>query len=337
MRQFLDSSDAINHGAELYKRVQRDGYLFLRDVIPPRVLADARLELLGIAKKNNWLINDAPLEDGIANLAEFCVEPEPAYRKVFRQMYCLEPLHAIPHHPNLVGLFERILGAAVLLHPRIQLRVVFPRRGRLDDYSTRAHQDFLKVQGTAETFTAWIPLSDCPREMGSLAIAEGSHVNGLYDFQPARGYGLVEIVEPFSGQWVSGDYRLGDLSIHHSMVVHKALPDRTNRLRLSLDCRYQRVSEPVNAKCLNPDGQPLVWEKLYAGWHRQDLQYYWRKWELNATHFDSSVNRKRDRLAFEGAARGDRNSIATLRLIMGNDPDPTKRQRAGELLKTLET
>ena len=39
MKPFLDSTDAIDDGPELYKRVQRDGYLFIRNLLPRQSLA----------------------------------------------------------------------------------------------------------------------------------------------------------------------------------------------------------------------------------------------------------------------------------------------------------
>ena len=44
--------------------------------------------------------------------------------------------------------------------------------------------------------------------------------------------------------WLTADYRPGDLLVFHSLMIHRALPNTSDRIRLSLDTRYQPLSEP---------------------------------------------------------------------------------------------
>ena len=104
----------------------------------------------------------------------------------------LEDYHALKHHPTLIDLFERMLGGPILPHPRVLMRNIFPAR---EEYTTKAHQDFPNVQGTTEVYTAWLPLIDCPMEVGPLQVAVGSHTAGVYDFDIAGGAGGIEIKE----------------------------------------------------------------------------------------------------------------------------------------------
>jgi ectoine hydroxylase-related dioxygenase (phytanoyl-CoA dioxygenase family) len=96
----------------------------------------------------------------------------------------------------------------------------------------------------------WLPLGDCPAEMGGLAIARGSHNEGVRDFTVSNGAGAMEVIDPLEGSWVTVPLEAGDVLIFHSLTVHKGLPNLTGRLRLSLDNRYQRASEPVCERCL---------------------------------------------------------------------------------------
>ena len=121
------------------------------------------------------------------------------------------------------------------------------------------------MQGTTEVYTAWMPLIDCPMDVGPLQIAAGSHTAGVYDFDIAGGAGGIEITDPLAGSWVSSDFAAGDVLLFHSMTVHKGVPNRSDRLRMSMDVRYQLVSEPFNIDNANPDGQPLSWDEVYAG------------------------------------------------------------------------
>ena len=334
MQAFLDSKDIVNNGPELRQRVQRDGYLFIRGALPTNVLESLRMQALETVCEAGWVKANTLLEDAIADLSGFCVEPEPTYMQVYHRMYQLPEFHALQHHPNLIGLFERVMGDPVMPHPRIIGRTIFPQR---EAFTTPAHQDFIPIQGTAETYTAWIPLGDIPPELGGLQIASGSHRGGVYDFRPAMGAGGLEITDPLEGSWVSSPFKQGDLLIFHSMTVHKGLPNKSDRLRMSIDARYQKISDPIAPGSLQPHNQPSTWEDIYADWPPNGLQYYWQKWALEVKAYDTSYHEKRDRLAFEMAAKGDDRAVSALQRIIARNPDPVKQKKAEDLLATLES
>ncbi|MBM3265530.1 MAG: phytanoyl-CoA dioxygenase family protein [candidate division Zixibacteria bacterium] len=81
-------------------------------------------------------------------------------------------------------------------------------------------------------------------------------------------------------EWVSTDYEIGDSLIFHSLTVHQALPNVTeDRLRVSLDNRYQAVAEPIAEHMLQPHLQGhhmLTWDDVYRDWTSTELQYYWK-------------------------------------------------------------
>ena len=60
------------------------------------------------------------------------------------------------------------------------------------------------------------------------------------------------MTEPLENAWVNSPIEQGDVIIFHSMAVHKGLANRGNRLRLSIDGRYQRVIDPITADSLKP-------------------------------------------------------------------------------------
>jgi hypothetical protein len=91
-------------------------------------------------------------------------------------------------------------------------------------------------------------------EVGGLALAVGSHRQGLrahceqqgvlsYQMKgrTQRGVALEAISEP----WCTTDYRPGDLLVFHSLMLHRALPNVSDRIRLSLDARCQPATTPV--------------------------------------------------------------------------------------------
>jgi Phytanoyl-CoA dioxygenase (PhyH) len=332
MQPFVDSTDLITDGPALVERMQRDGYLFLRGLLPPDAVRTVQHQVGVIVRDAGWLRREAPVADAMADPSGFCVDPDATYLTTLRQINRLEDYHALKHHPALIGLFERMLGGPILPHPRVLMRNIFPAR---EEFTTKAHQDFPNVQGTTEVFTAWFPLIDCPLEAGPLQIAAGTHTGEVYDFDIGAGAGGIEITDPFDGRWVSGPFAVGDVLIFHSLAVHKGVPNRSDRLRMSMDVRYQRASDPFNPDNAQADGQPLSWEDVYAGWRSDTLKYYWQRMDLRLQPFDRFWFDKRDARAFELAEAGDPRARSVLQRIVARDPDSAKRARAQALLDAL--
>lgn len=227
---------------------------------------------------------------------------------------------------------ECLLQEPVLVHPRSILRNIFPNR---DAYTTPAHQDYVHFQGTERCYAAWIPFCDHEPEMGGLSVARGSHRGGIYDIRPALGAGALEVTNSFSGQWRYSPMRMGDVLIHHCMGVHRGMPNHSSSLRLSVDARYQPVSEPVCEDALFPHRHFTDWPTIYADWPKTSLKYYWKKHALDIAPFDFGHYEKRDRLAFEMAEKGDPRARSVLQRIFSSDPDLAKRELAAKALEQL--
>jgi len=334
MRPFLDSTDISGDGPELARRADRDGYLFVRGLLPAALLEDLRMRLLEIARAGGWVKPATPLEDAVADLNGFCLEPERKYMQTYEKMYRLQEFHSLQHHPNLISFFERLLDSPVLPHPRLIGRTVFPRK---EQYTTPPHQDFIPIQGTANTFTAWFPLTDLPPEMGGLQLSAGSHTRGIYNFEAALGAGGMAVTDDLGDNWVNNPMKQGDVVIFHSMTVHQGVPSKSDRLRMSMDARYQRVDETIAPGSLLPHTQPdMTWEDVYEGWPDSDLKYFWKKHDLSIKLYDNQYHERRDQGAFEMAERGDIRARSVLQRIISRDTDAAKRQRAGQLLVQLD-
>ena len=102
--------------------------------------------------------------------------------------------------------------------------------------------------------------------------------------------------------------------IFHSMAVHKGVSNASDRLRMSIDARYQRISEPIAPGSLLPHAQPATWEEIYADsdWDRDDLKHYWQKWDMEVKEYDNSYHEKRDRDGIgDGRKRGPRRDLSS--------------------------
>ncbi len=305
---FLDSTEMLHDGDALTARLNSEGYLFLRGLIPPEEIFEVRGRMLRIAEEFNWLEQNSNAIDGTINSeldpASFRTTSMPAINR----MWCDESVHGLRSHINVLSLFERIFQEPALAHPKFTLRHFFPNLP-----PTVNHQDHVHVGGDS-FYSMWVPLGDCPLDQGVLAIATKSHLNGIYKSQFA-GMGISD--DP-CWTWVTGSVKAGDVLIFSNTTVHKSLPNLSNKIRLSFDARYQPVSQPISTLSLTPtaDSGCDDWESVYKNWSSTAGQYYWNKFNLNVVPFDTTHLEIDYPVAFAMAKGGDkamRNDL--LRLI----------------------
>ena len=119
------------------------------------------------------------------------------------------------------------------------------------------------------------------------------------------------------------------------IVMYKCVPNHSEKLRMSMDVRYQLICEPFNFDNANADGQPLSWEDIYVGWRSDSLKYYWQRLPLTPKPFDTQWFDKRDTLGFALGESGDPRARSVLQRIVARDANPEKRARAQRLLNAL--
>jgi hypothetical protein len=132
MHPLEDSAALLLDGPALAARMARDGYLYLPGLLPVDVVTSVQREVAAIARDAGWLRPDTPLADAVADPRGFCVDPEPRYLVVLRQINRLERYHSLKHHPALLGFLERMLGAPVFPHPRVLDTLLSTVQGSVD-------------------------------------------------------------------------------------------------------------------------------------------------------------------------------------------------------------
>jgi Phytanoyl-CoA dioxygenase (PhyH) len=259
------------------------GYLLIRNLLPTHDPSQLLAEIVQIVSAAGWLLPDhAPL-DRIANAAAACGDSDPSFKRVYEQVFSLESFHALTHHPALKQAMNQLVGAQLLIHPKPIGRLIFPN---CEHFIVHAHQDHRVIGGDPDTFTAWMPLHDCPTELGPLQILEASHRFGLQNSVSENGYLPRETA--CGDDWVGGRINAGDVLIFHSLTVHAATPNTSNQLRISMDCRFQNYWRALNPATLVFPGSinsGRSWETTYAHWRSQELKYYWKQMPL---HFKPS-------------------------------------------------
>jgi len=294
--QFIDSSPLLRDGdfAALRQRANEEGYLFFKALLPVKELMRVRADMLAVVERYGWRqAGEGPL-GGRLDLDALNLVPDEEMRPdigvshaAYDDVQKLASFHRLPHHPALLALYKGLFDDEVFVHPRHIARMITGHRAM---YPTPQHQDFPLVQGSPNTWTCWFPLGDCPRELGGLMVLRGSHREGYIPIQPASGAGGIAVqLCPGEEVWVEGDYEAGDLLTFPCFTVHKALPNaHPEQIRLSIDARYQAISEPVEEKSLKPHCK-LTWEALYADWESDNLQYYWHGASPKLSPWDATL------------------------------------------------
>lgn len=269
----MKTNDLVS--STLQEEMDSRGYVLIRGLLPHEDITQLLRKITQVLSDRGWLLPGHDLLERIADLSATCGDPEPAFKDAYQSVFNLESFHALPHHPALQKVMKMLVGDHLLIHPKPIGRLIFPHCEHL---TVHAHQDYRFMGGDPECFTVWIPLHDCPANVGPLRVVEGSHRLGYVHHEDDNLH-VPEIPAKadVGGEWVGGQINAGDVLIFHSLTVHAASPNLSNRLRISLDCRFQdyrRVLNPANLVFSGNSGKS--WEKTYADWRSDDLKYYWK-------------------------------------------------------------
>jgi len=275
MKPFHEMETSDLKPQSLQEEIRNRGYALIRGLIPRSDVTSVLGGIARILSDAGWLLPSLDPLEHMANGTAACGDPDPSFKRTYQEVFNLESFHALPHHPALKGVMEMLVGEQVLIHPKPIGRLIFPN---CDSLTVHAHQDYRFMSGDPECFTVWIPLHDCPTDLGPLQILEGSHRFGVITHEdenlhvPEISAGALT-----KGAWVGGRINAGDVLVFHSLTVHAASPNRSHRLRISMDCRFQnygRAIHPGNLAFAGDSGKS--WEATYARWRSNDLKYYWK-------------------------------------------------------------
>ncbi|WP_112246183.1 phytanoyl-CoA dioxygenase family protein [Kribbella monticola] len=230
----------------LRARLARDGYLYLRGLLPVAEVLTFR---------RYYFSKVEPVGDDLAGFR----------RVLFGEVVPGAEYAAFCSQPALRGWFEWFLGGETFLHKRKIIRRTRPGENGIGT-ATQAHYDLVYLrEGTDQVLSAWIPLGDCPVTLGGLTYLEGSHHRVLREEaegrlkRPAASItaDLPGLAEEYDARWLVADYEAGDVVIHTAHTIHAALDNVSETTRLSTDIRYQRADAPVD-------------ERWQSDWHDRD-------------------------------------------------------------------
>jgi ectoine hydroxylase-related dioxygenase (phytanoyl-CoA dioxygenase family) len=248
-------SDPSSDAEHLKSIMETYGYLFFRSLVSIQEILKVRRSIFKMLSRANLLDPTTDVMEGIAAPdVRSGIEERPEATGIYRDLLQLPEFHMLPSQPVFIDIARKLLGGDVTIHARRITRMTFPGSAKL---ATPPHQDYYYIRGPVETYTCWVPLGDCPRELGCLAVWPGSHRSGFLEHNvPASGAigGHGVPVNESEAQWHTSDFYAGDALFFHSHTIHKALPNLTShRIRLSTDNRYQRLQDSPYLQNLQGD------------------------------------------------------------------------------------
>ncbi|MHC6219712.1 phytanoyl-CoA dioxygenase family protein [Arthrobacter sp. MMS24-S77] len=238
----------------LWSRLRRDGYLYLTNHLDAGMVESFREHYFSQMVGTGLLEPGTDPATGVG--ATGAVDLGKVREILFGEIVPGAAYEALTSHPAIHGWFEWLLEGEVHLHKRKIIRHIRPGEAGIGT-ATQAHYDLIYLrEGSERVLSMWIPLGDCPVEMGGLTYLEGSHHWAMADERerglqrPAASMtaDLPALADEHDGRWLLADYRAGDVMVHSSYMVHAGTDnvDPLNRIRLSTDIRYQRASEPID-------------------------------------------------------------------------------------------
>jgi hypothetical protein len=245
LQPFIDATDARHDPARLRHLAEAHGHLLLRRMLPDEVVRPVREHVLEAAFTLGLITGaDGPRLD-LPTMRAWRGYSDPRWVALQQAVLATEDARLLPEHSALVDLFELLYQGPVMTHRGDICRLGVPDR-HAPTHTTPPHQDHYYLGGSTDLWTAWTPLINCPLELGPLAVWGGSHREG-YKAHVGEGDGQQQVDLISDVPWSSEDLEIGDVVIFHCMTVHRALPNLTeDRLRMSMDMRYQPADHPID-------------------------------------------------------------------------------------------
>ena len=247
----LDSAADLGHSALLREHIDEEGYLYFSRLLDPELVLRLKRDIVNLLREH-FIIEDNYKEEPLWSGGPEPTEAE--WMAVYERIAALDSFNDLAWCPAIVSVIEAICGESVRLWDQKLIRVIYPNPDQQEAGGTGAHQDGdPKLGYQADVFyTAWVPLMDIDTSLGGLAISPKSHKQGILEsggesvvnFQRGkeRPYGLDPNVLP----WATTDYKTGGAVIFPCRTVHRGLPNRSDRIRLSGDFRYEPKSYSAN-------------------------------------------------------------------------------------------
>jgi len=232
-----DATPALADPAQLRSMAEEDGYLYLPALLPATAIAAVRAVVRAHAEALGWL---EPAPD---NPETWQAIPgarlkgrgwdDPDWIDLQREVSAHSDFLALVQSSELMAvlatLYGEPAGVAVANHCWIKLP-------GSPEHTTRPHRDAFYLPDCPRMWTAWLPLTHTPAEVGPLGVIAGSHTSGLWPQRDA----MAGIDVPHEATWATGPVSPGDVVLFGAETIHCAWANTSaTAVRVSLDVRFE--------------------------------------------------------------------------------------------------
>lgn len=275
------------------------GYLIVDDVIPERLIDDlvSAMARLVAAARGSDLQDDASPADAVLRLAADLIElsgrgetwvsqaldislPQKDIQATTPMFLTPEAFALLAAEP-LLDVVSRLIGPEIWLSPVGHTRLKVPQSiapahdARLG--ATAWHQDngvYVPQADDTDILTVWIPLGESTVENGCLRVLPGPPTTELIEHCAATGFGIPKALLP-PDQPRELPMRKGSVLFLHKRIVHASVPNTTtNKVRISMDLRYQAGPTPsprpqfpsFQVRSADAEQRTASWSEWRDGW-----------------------------------------------------------------------
>jgi ectoine hydroxylase-related dioxygenase (phytanoyl-CoA dioxygenase family) len=257
----VDATDRLSDPAALRRSFAEHGYVFLRNVLPRNDVLGARRAIFSLLAGVGEIAE--PVDQGIATGTSRRQQMARDLGGFWKTVSEHPTLRNVTHGPRLAELAALIFETPARAH-----NYLFLRPAPVGN-ATNLHYDYPFFAGGASgIITCWVPLGEIPVSDGPLVVVEHSHrfddliapmrsasLAGDPDaFAKAQDYAYqsatadtLDFVRSRNTRLLTAHFQPGDVILFGGFTMHGSLDNSSdvNRVRLSVDVRYQPASEPA--------------------------------------------------------------------------------------------
>ena len=244
------------NNSDLKSALEKDGYLFLRNVVDKKIIGNARHDIFKKLNEVDELSN--PFNEGIASGRSIRDKLFNDRGQFWENISSTKSLRTVTNGKALENIFTRIFEAPSIGFDFIFLRAV--AGGKF----THMHCDAgFFTRKTQKVLTCWLVFTEVTLDRGPLFIIEGSHnfkeiqekYNGFdvdihknkkatIDIHP------VDFAKKRNTKILTAEFKPGDALIFGMYTVHGTFENhaKDNKIRLTCDIRFQPKNEPKDPR-----------------------------------------------------------------------------------------
>eukprot|EP01113_Clastostelium_recurvatum_P025994 TRINITY_DN3120_c0_g1_i2.p1 TRINITY_DN3120_c0_g1~~TRINITY_DN3120_c0_g1_i2.p1 ORF type:complete len:357 (+),score=65.50 TRINITY_DN3120_c0_g1_i2:25-1071(+) len=251
------------------EKFEEEGYLVLEDVFPHDVLQHV---IDAISRDLDSKASAAVAEGRLSrDYAEYDFEHRLAMindenPKIASSMWDFQV--ALPEFFDLIS-YKRVVDIAQQLchSEEIIASSVYRLRPKVPRHMLSAvpwHQDSGYFEPSCDKdliLTVWLPLVDATQENGCMWVIPGLHKGEVMQHEPDGIKHYLQIRDESikdESKWVCCPVKKGGVFLVTNRTPHASFENKTDRVRWSMDLRYQAASLPTNAKITHSTANIVV-------------------------------------------------------------------------------